>query len=86
MIIVVGGPTHHRLGPRNWKDPDKFKPYTRVSDEALSKFISFVHILVSVVFTYSGTELLGVTISKADNPRRNVPRVFKSTSYGIFAF
>jgi amino acid transporter len=58
MVILVGGPTHDRLGPRNWKDPAILKTYAGVSDEALGVSVSFVHVLVSAVITYSGTELV----------------------------
>jgi amino acid permease len=33
--------------------------------------------MVTAVFAYLGTELVGVTVGEAENPRKTIPRVSK---------
>ena len=42
--------------------------------------------MVSAVFAYSGTELVGVTVGEAQNPRKTIPRAIKLTFYRIVFF
>jgi amino acid transporter len=86
VIMLGGGPTHDRLGFRYWKDPGAFKAYSGIANESKGKFVAFVNVLVTAVFAYSGTELVGITVAEAENPRRNVPRAIKLTFYRILVF
>lgn len=42
--------------------------------------------MVTAVFAFLGTELIGVTVAEAENPRRNVPRAIKLTFWRILIF
>ena len=42
--------------------------------------------MVSAVFAYSGTELIGVTVGEAQNPRRTIPKAIRLTFYRILFF
>lgn len=42
--------------------------------------------MVTAVFAYLGTELVGVTVGEAQNPRRNIPRAIKLTFWRICVF
>jgi amino acid transporter len=42
--------------------------------------------LVNAVFAYLGTELIGVTVGEAQNPRKTIPRAIKLTFYRILFF
>ncbi|CDR43979.1 CYFA0S13e01112g1_1 [Cyberlindnera fabianii] len=86
ILMLGGGPTHDRLGFRYWKDPGAFKPYHGIANVSKGKFVSFVNVLVTAVFAYSGTELVGITIAEAENPRRNVPKAIRLTFYRICIF
>lgn len=86
IIMLGGGPTHDRLGFRYWSDPGAFKPYTGIASIPKGKFVSFVNVLVTAVFAYGGTELVGVTVAEAENPRRNVPKAIRLTFYRILVF
>ncbi|CCH41144.1 General amino acid permease [Wickerhamomyces ciferrii] len=86
VIMLGGGPTHDRLGFRYWNEPGAFKPFKGIGGEDKAKFVSFVNVLVTAVFAYSGTELIGVTISEAANPRKSVPKAIKLTFYRIIVF
>jgi yeast amino acid transporter len=41
---------------------------------------------VAAVFAYLGTELVGVTVGEAQNPRKTIPRAIKLTFYRILFF
>lgn len=45
----------------------------------LGKFLGFVNALVLALFAYMGTELIGVTVGEAKNPRKTVPSAIKKT-------
>jgi yeast amino acid transporter len=42
--------------------------------------------MVTATFAYLGTELVGVTVGEAQNPRKTVPRAIKLTFYRILFF
>jgi amino acid transporter len=42
--------------------------------------------MVTATFAYLGTELVGVTVGEAQNPRRTIPRAIRLTFYRILIF
>nr|ODN85718.1 amino acid transporter [Cryptococcus depauperatus CBS 7841] len=85
LIIDLGGvPGQERIGFRHWKDGKAFKPYKREGD--LGKFLGFVNAVVLALFAYTGTELIGVTVGEAKNPRKTVPSAIKKTFFRIIFF
>lgn len=42
--------------------------------------------MVTAVFAYLGTELVGVTVGEAENPRKNIPRAIRLTFFRILVF
>jgi amino acid transporter len=46
----------------------------------------FVNSLVLALFAYMGTELIGVTVGEAKNPRKTVPAAIRKTFYRILFF
>ncbi|KAJ3233030.1 hypothetical protein HDU81_002544 [Chytriomyces hyalinus] len=51
-----------------------------------ARFLNFSSALLTALFSYGGTELVGLTAREAANPRRNVPRAIKGTFYRIVLF
>ncbi|GMK58425.1 hypothetical protein CspeluHIS016_0504570 [Cutaneotrichosporon spelunceum] len=89
LIIDLGGvPGQERLGFRYWKHGKAFLPYKSdvLGTGALAKFAGFVNALVLALFAYMGTELIGVTVGEAKNPRKTVPAAIKKTFYRILFF
>lgn len=89
VIALGGGPDHDRRGFRYWKNPGAFKEYTKgghTIEGAKGRFVAWASVLVTAVFAYLGTELVGVTVGEAQNPRRNIPRAIKLTFYRIMVF
>ncbi|KAK7467124.1 amino acid transporter [Stygiomarasmius scandens] len=90
IIIDLGGnPQHDRIGFRYWQPPNGPMGHyllNQVHDEHLSIFLGFWATLVNALFAYMGTELIGVTVGEAENPRRNIPIAIKQTFYRILVF
>jgi len=90
IIIDLGGnPKHDRIGFRYWRPP--YGPMghyllSQVHDEKLSVFLGFWATLTNALFAYIGTELIGVTVGEAENPRRNIPRAIRRTFWRILIF
>ncbi|QKX64118.1 uncharacterized protein TRUGW13939_11291 [Talaromyces rugulosus] len=84
ILMLGGGPTHDRKGFRYWKNPGAFNTY--IDDGAAGRFYAFWATMVSATFAYLGTELVGVTVGEAQNPRKTIPRAIKLTFYRIVVF
>lgn len=85
LIIDLGGVSGQpRLGFAYWMDGKAFKAYKVAGD--LGKFLGFVNALVLALFAYMGTELIGVTVGEAKNPRKTVPAAIKKTFFRILFF
>ncbi|VVT46379.1 uncharacterized protein SAPINGB_P001184 [Magnusiomyces paraingens] len=89
IIALGGGPDHDRRGFRYWKNPGAFKEYSKnghTIEGPEGRFVAWASVLVTAVFAFLGTELVGVTVGEAENPRRNIPRAIKLTFYRILLF
>lgn len=89
IIALGGGPDHDRRGFRYWKNPGAFKEYSKgghTIEGAEGRFVAWASVLVTAVFAFLGTELVGVTVGEAENPRRNIPRAIKLTFFRILFF
>lgn len=53
---------------------------------AAGRFLAFWSVMVTATFAYLGTELVGVTVGEAQNPRKTIPRAIKLTFYRILFF
>ncbi|KAF2867409.1 histidine permease [Massariosphaeria phaeospora] len=84
ILAVGGGPNGQATGFKYYKNPGGFKPYIMSGDAG--KFLGFWSSLINAVFAYLGTELIGVTVGEAQNPRKTIPRAIKLTFYRILFF
>ncbi|KAL3463675.1 amino acid permease/ SLC12A domain-containing protein [Aspergillus heterothallicus] len=83
-LALGGGPDHDRKGFRYWNDPGAFAP--KYAEGSLGKFLAFWSTMVSATFAYLGTELIGVTVGEAQNPRKTIPKAIKLTFWRIIVF
>lgn len=83
-LALGGGPDHDRKGFRYWRDPGAFRPYLAQGDTG--RFLALWSTFVTATFAYLGTELVGVTVGEAQNPRRTIPRAIRLTFYRIVIF
>lgn len=86
ILASGGGPNHQATGFYYWTNPGAFKPYPGIGNQNLAKFVAFWSSLVTAVFAFLGTELIGITVGEAQNPRRTIPRAIKLTFYRILVF
>ncbi|KAF5381028.1 hypothetical protein D9615_003914 [Tricholomella constricta] len=90
VIIDLGGnPKHDRIGFRYWKAPNgPMGSYLleQVRDGPVAIFLGFWATLTNALFAYIGTELIGVTVGEAENPRRNIPIAIRRTFFRILVF
>ena len=84
FLLAVGAGPGPATGFKYYKTPGAFKPYIATGDAG--KFYGFWSSLVNAVFAYLGTELIGVTVGEAQNPRKTIPRAIKLTFYRILFF
>lgn len=84
VLALGGGPDHDRKGFRYWKDPGAFNTY--IDTGATGRFLAFWSTMVTATFAYLGTELVGVTVGEAQNPRKTIPRAIRLTFYRIIFF
>ncbi|KAI1324853.1 amino acid permease [Xylariaceae sp. FL0255] len=84
LIIAAGGADGHPRGFEYYRNPGAFAPY--LEKGSLGKFAGFWSTLVTAVFAFLGTELVGVTGAEAANPRRSIPRAMKLTFFRIAFF
>jgi amino acid transporter len=68
--MMLGFP---RIDTRACKD-GPFGTYllAQVHNMDTAKFLGFWATLTNALFAYIGTELIGVTVGEAENPRRNI--------------
>ncbi|CAH0057882.1 unnamed protein product [Clonostachys solani] len=84
VLALGGGPDHDLKGFRYWKDPGAFRE--QFTTGATGRFAGFWSCMVNATFAYLGTELVGVTVAEAQNPRKTIPRAIKLTFYRILVF
>lgn len=84
LLAVGAGPKGEATGFKYYNNPGGFKPY--IAGGSAGKFYGFWSSLVNAVFAYLGTELIGVTVGEAQNPRKTIPRAIKLTFYRILFF
>lgn len=90
LIIDLGGnPQHDRIGFRYWNPPNGPLGYyliNQVHNAQLSQFVGFWSTLTTALFSYIGTELIGVTVGETQNPRKNVPKAIRRIFVRIVVF
>lgn len=63
-----------------------FAPYIEKDNKSWGQFLGFWSTMVTATFAYLGTELVGVTVGEAQNPRKTIPRAIRLTFYRIVFF
>jgi amino acid transporter len=86
FLLAVGAGPGPATGFKFYKNPGAFAPYDGVKGAGPAKFVGFWSSFVNAVFAYLGTELIGVTVGEAQNPRRTIPKAIKLTFYRILFF
>ncbi|CAK7905018.1 amino-acid permease Gap1p [[Candida] anglica] len=76
VLICGGGPTHEFIGGTNWRNPSPFA----------HGFKGVCSVFVTAAFSFGGTEMVGLTASESENPRKAIPKAIKATFWRICIF
>jgi len=90
-ILVDAGvnPEHRIIGFTNyWPPYGPFGSYLEdiVGTGDTARFLGFCSVITNALFAYLGTELIGVTVGEATNPRKTIPAAIKRTFWRILIF
>ncbi|KAL4731387.1 hypothetical protein ACLX1H_000353 [Fusarium chlamydosporum] len=82
IIVMLGGnPLNDRFGFRYWKDPGVWAGH-----DAGSRLQSFVNAVNVAGFVMGGPEYISMIAGEARDPRRTVPRAFKTIIHRLMIF
>ncbi|CAI0642798.1 unnamed protein product [Colletotrichum noveboracense] len=84
ILAVGGGPSGDRPGFRYWSNPGAFAEYKVDGDKG--RLLGVWSAMVAAVYAFSGTELVGVTVGEAKNPRLSMPKAIRLTFLRIVFF
>ncbi|KAF7905293.1 uncharacterized protein EAF01_005814 [Botrytis porri] len=84
VLVCGGGPDHKATGFKYWSDPGAFHEYILSGNSG--RFLAVWSTFTTAVFAFLGTELVGVTVGEAANPRKVIPKAIKLTFYRILLF
>ncbi|KAF7858563.1 hypothetical protein EAF04_009163 [Stromatinia cepivora] len=84
VLACGGGPDHQATGFKYWENPGAFHEYILTGHTG--RFLAVWSTFTTAVFAYLGTELVGVTVGEAANPRKVIPKAIKLTFYRILLF
>lgn len=74
MLAAGGSPNHQGyIGARYWHNPGSFS----------HGFKGVCSVFVNAAFSYSGSELAGLTAAETRNPRRSIPSAIKQVCWRI---
>lgn len=75
MIDLGGGPNHDRIGFRYWHNPGALNTY--LEEGGTGRFLAIMGAVVQAAFSFSGMELVALTASETESPRRNVAKAVR---------
>ncbi|KAI0398953.1 AAT family amino acid transporter [Xylaria palmicola] len=85
VLILGGGPDHHRLGFYYWVDPGATKEF--IVGGASGRFVAFLYCVIQAQFSFSfSPELIIVTSGEMENPRKNLPRAVRTMFWRLVLF
>lgn len=76
VLVLGGGPTGGFIGGKYWRDPGAFN----------NGFKGICAVFVTAVFSFGGTELIGLAAAESANPRKSMPRAIKQVFWRITLF
>jgi amino acid transporter len=76
VLNCGGGPHGGYIGGQYWHDPGAFN----------NGFKGFCGVFVTAAFSFSGTELVGLTSAETENPRKTLPSATKQVFWRITLF
>lgn len=85
LVVDLGGaPNGERLGFRYWKHPGAFNEY--IETGSAGRFLAFWKVMISAAFSYGNIQVVAISGSETENPRKLIPAATKKTFYRVFFF
>ncbi|KAH8691464.1 amino acid permease/ SLC12A domain-containing protein [Talaromyces proteolyticus] len=85
LVIDLGGaPNHDRLGFRYWNEPGSFNEY--IDTGATGRFLAVWKVLLSAAFSYGNIQVVAISGSETQNPRKVIPAATRKTFFRVFFF
>jgi amino acid transporter len=85
ILFWGGGPNHQRLGFHYWKNPGAMNTYLVGGNTG--RFCGYIYVVCYSVFSFNFTpELLVVSSSEMESPRKNLPRAAKMCFFRMLVF
>lgn len=85
LVIDLGGaPNHERIGFRYWRTPGAFNEY--IDTGATGRFLAIWKVLLSAAFSYGNIQVVAISGSETQDPRRVIPAATKKTFLRVFVF
>ena len=82
LVVMLGGnPLHDRFGFRYWKNPGVW-----AGNSGLTRLESFVNAVNVAGYCIGGPEYLSMVAGESKNPRRVIPRAFRTIIYRLLLF
>ncbi|KAG5637849.1 hypothetical protein H0H81_002986 [Sphagnurus paluster] len=86
VIDLGGGPSKERIGFRHWKSPGAIARAGLVSNIHTDRFIAILNVLVQAAFSFQSIELVAISASETESPRRNITKAVRRVFWRIFIF
>lgn len=84
VIDLGGGPNHDRIGFRYWRNPGAFNAY--IMSGSAGHFLAFWKSMVPAAFSYGNIQIVAISGSETQNPRKLIPSATKKVFYRILIF
>ncbi|KAJ0282538.1 hypothetical protein COL940_005090 [Colletotrichum noveboracense] len=84
VVMVGGNPKHDTFGFRYWYDPGAFQELYR--EGSLGRFLGFMYCLIQAAFVIAGPEYVSMTAGEAENPRKVLPKAYRSIFWRLTTF
>ncbi|KAK8153196.1 amino acid permease/ SLC12A domain-containing protein [Phyllosticta citrichinensis] len=84
VVMVGGNPRRDAFGFRYWDDPDAFRELYR--EGSLGRFLGFLYCLIQAAFVIAGPEYVSMTAGEAENPRKVLPKAYRSIFWRLTTF
>ncbi|KAJ0382938.1 hypothetical protein COL922a_011495 [Colletotrichum nupharicola] len=84
VVLVGGNPRHDTFGFRYWYDPGAFRELYR--EGSLGRFLGLMYCLIQAAFVIDGPEYVSMTAGEAENPRKVLPKAYRSIFWRLTTF
>ncbi|THU82292.1 general amino acid permease 1 [Dendrothele bispora CBS 962.96] len=86
VIDLGGGPRGDRIGFRFWKNPGALNRAGLVDNINTDRFLAIMSTIVQAAFSLNGMELVAISSSETESPRRNIKKAVTRVFYRLMAF